>query len=451
MAKVILEDLGPFEEAEVELRPLTVFIGRNTVGKSFLLYLIWALSISTPDFDLWAEEADKKGASRLADAILESVKAGRDPARELRQLVKLLIDTLPRAVESPIVNVVEEVFGLKLKDVIRIGSEKGVVRIEGDLYGLELVIEAGGVRVRELYNRIKMDSLRAEVPRPHTLRISWPEYGIDLEDSVYDHYSLARMIVATTGSIIGKSLGFAFFGGERGSALLVDGKAGIVRTLLKPYTDPEVFRGILRPDVQFVRLYYRLLESEEYGEIDIGILEPLLRELGIEIRVRRERGSYRLYARTWTGQEVPLEYSSSGVREILPVLLALASEREPYAVSIEEPEAHLHPRAQRILARVIARAINRLRKHVFITTHSDYLMYALNNLVMLSRDPGKASVLGYAEDELLKPGDVVIYLVRQDGSRAVLERIEVTPEGFDESAFAAVAEELADERAEALM
>ncbi len=60
-------------------------------------------------------------------------------------------------------------------------------------------------------------------------------------------------------------------------------------------------------------------------------------------------------------------------------------------------------------------------------------------------------MLGYAEDELLKPGDIAVYLVRQDGSRAVLEEIKATPEGFDESAFTTVAEELADERAEALM
>ncbi len=373
----------------MELRPLTVFIGRNTVGKSFLLYLLWALSVSTPDFDLWAEEADKRGASGLADSILGSVRAGRDPTGELRRLVKLMVDTLPRAIEPPIVNVVEDVFGSKLRDVVRIGSGRGVVRIEGDFYELELVIEAGGMRTREFYNHVSVDGLRAEVPRPHTLRLSWPEYGVNIEDSVYDHHSLAVMVVATISSVIRRSLGFPFFRGESVSALLVDGRAGIARTLLKPYTDPEAFRGILRPDAQFVRLYYRLLEGERHGGVDAGIIEPLLRELGVEVRVRRERGSYRLYARTWTGQEVPLEYSSSGAREILPALLALASEREPHAVFIEEPEAHLHPRAQRILARVVARAVNRRGKRVLVTTHSDYLMYALNNLVMLSRDPGR--------------------------------------------------------------
>jgi predicted ATPase len=32
-----IEDFGPFESAEVRLKPLTIFIGRNSVGRSMLM------------------------------------------------------------------------------------------------------------------------------------------------------------------------------------------------------------------------------------------------------------------------------------------------------------------------------------------------------------------------------------------------------------------------------
>jgi len=42
--KIYLENFGPFEKIDLELRKLTIFIGRNSVGKSMLSYLICALS-----------------------------------------------------------------------------------------------------------------------------------------------------------------------------------------------------------------------------------------------------------------------------------------------------------------------------------------------------------------------------------------------------------------------
>jgi predicted ATPase len=44
---VTVENFGPFEHAEIKLKPLTIFIGRNSVGKSLLMRLLWALA-STP-------------------------------------------------------------------------------------------------------------------------------------------------------------------------------------------------------------------------------------------------------------------------------------------------------------------------------------------------------------------------------------------------------------------
>ena len=41
--KLIVEDYGKIEKAELEIKPLTLFVGDNNSGKSYLLSLIWAI------------------------------------------------------------------------------------------------------------------------------------------------------------------------------------------------------------------------------------------------------------------------------------------------------------------------------------------------------------------------------------------------------------------------
>jgi len=62
---------------------------------------------------------------------------------------------------------------------------------------------------------------------------------------------------------------------------------------------------------------------------------------------------------------------------------------------MEEPEAHLHPRAVRLIPRLMAYAVNRLGKQLRITTHSDILVAQLNHLIALSASPEAAGRLGY--------------------------------------------------------
>jgi hypothetical protein len=69
-----------------------------------------------------------------------------------------------------------------------------------------------------------------------------------------------------------------------------------------------------------------------------------------------------------------------GVSQILPFLVALHAARPGYVVFIEQPEIHLHPRAQMKLAEVIGRAINR-GVNVWMETHSSVLLRALQTLI----------------------------------------------------------------------
>ena len=69
-----------------------------------------------------------------------------------------------------------------------------------------------------------------------------------------------------------------------------------------------------------------------------------------------------------------------GVSQIVPVLVALIVAVDGQLVYIEQPEIHLHPRAQIKLAGFIAQAAER-GVNVVIETHSPLLILALQSLV----------------------------------------------------------------------
>lgn len=80
---------------------------------------------------------------------------------------------------------------------------------------------------------------------------------------------------------------------------------------------------------------------------------------------------------------IELSKASSGQQEAVPLLFALARfPRTGRTLIIEEPEAHLFPDAQvDVLDFIVRQAVSR-RTSVLFTTHSPYLLSALNNYLL---------------------------------------------------------------------
>lgn len=98
---------------------------------------------------------------------------------------------------------------------------------------------------------------------------------------------------------------------------------------------------------------------------------------------------------------------------------------------IDEPELNLHPDNQRKIARVLAQMVNAGIK-IMISTHSDYLMRELNNLMMLNVQGNDKKVnqlikkYGYQKDQLLDYRKVGVYLFTDE-----VKALEVTETGFE--------------------
>lgn len=83
------------------------------------------------------------------------------------------------------------------------------------------------------------------------------------------------------------------------------------------------------------------------------------------------------------GDDLPITAAASSVREMAPLqLLIKKRDIKTVAVLIEEPEAHLHPLKQRMIADAIV-AMAKYGAMMQITTHSDYFLRRINDLVRL--------------------------------------------------------------------
>lgn len=85
------------------------------------------------------------------------------------------------------------------------------------------------------------------------------------------------------------------------------------------------------------------------------------------------------------GEPMPISAAAASVRELAPFeLLAEKTNISKDVVLIEEPEAHLHPLKQRLIADVISLMFN-AGAHLQITTHSDYFLRRINEFIILNR------------------------------------------------------------------
>jgi predicted ATPase len=121
-------------------------------------------------------------------------------------------------------------------------------------------------------------------------------------------------------------------------------------------------------------------------------------------------------------------------------------------IIIDEPELNLHPDNQILVARFLGRLVNEGFK-VIVSTHSDYIIKEINNLVMLSKINEATTALlnkyGYSSKQTIRPEQIEALLFRlpPNGGGIVPEKIQVTATGLGISTIDEVIDKL-ENRAE---
>jgi predicted ATPase len=166
------------------------------------------------------------------------------------------------------------------------------------------------------------------------------------------------------------------------SMIHVPGIRGNPERIYKPAaTDGNAFAGLFENYVVSIIDRFQKKEPEKLAQLQshlqkLGLTDTIqiqrLNETQLELRVGRILGN--------STDTVNIADVGFGVSQVLPVVVALLVAEPGQLVYIEQPEIHLHPRAQVALAEIFAEAINR-GVQVIVETHSELFLLSIQALV----------------------------------------------------------------------
>lgn len=423
--EISVKNFGPIANATIDLRPLTVFVGPSNTGKTYFSTLIYALHGVFTGHSKFPGRFKRLGIHGFNDLLNQNWNAIRSILKKLNtsnQSIKFsdLPPKIRASLESDLkdpestANELKRCFDLNsITELIRLKngqrSEMNIsleVKRENQrlwnfkLEGCESNLVARG-SVNEDLMIYDKDSL---IPHSHKeLDIDdlffWAaiELGGHTKDRVY--LPAARSGIMQSHRVIASSLV------ERAT-----------RGGLTPLEIPT-FSGVVADFMQQLILYK---EPEALDEEITRLAEAIESDvLAGQIRMKPTPSGYPefLYRPHETGEDIRLTRAASMVSELAPVVLFLRGGIRPGdMLIIEEPEAHLHPGAQTDIALTLAGLV-RAGVRVVVTTHSDWLLKEIANLIRIGelKRKGVPKTKKISSTQWLLPEEVGTWWFQKDG------------------------------------
>ena len=453
--RIEVADFGPIRHAAVDLRPLTVFAGPSNTGKSYLAMLVYALHecfgphISARSGAGISTRHLFSFSSAIADALHDRSELRRSIAgwwtehagsraaplpEELAGALRPLLERLPGGGRY-LAQEVRRCFGAgAIEDLVRRESRDNRATI-----ALQIADEGGRQSARF---RVEFGSegvqLSARIGALPQVRVS------GLDDSEYradPSYRLDLVVTDVFESLTRPLARRAFYLPADRTGVMHSHQV-VVSTLIqsataagrRPSVNVPLLSGVL---ADFLDGLIGMGRPARTATPDLGdVLERNL--LAGAVRLDRSETGYPSFAyrpANWDS-DLPIMRTSSMVSELAPVVLYLRYLVEPGdLLIIEEPESHLHPALQARFARELARLVHS-GVRVMVTTHSEWILEALANLVRLSElsEEQREGIPG--ADVALAPHQVGAWLFKPDADGAG-SAVEEMPLDTDAGSFPA--------------
>ena len=395
--EISVRNFGPIAEADLDLRPLTVFVGPSNTGKTYLSVLIYALHRIFGDFSgfplshtlrLLGYGLDYDPPVNKEELLEQFTKANWDQPFKFSDLPQGVRKRARTSLNTPYF------FGPDLKtELLRcfdLDSLSGLIRSSNDqndnitislrvdeanqtLWSLrieasasEIVLYDGEINANTIILPANQLPLTSLINSDDTI-VLLSEHRRYAEKPYY--LPAARSGIIQSHRVIASSL-----------------VARSTRTGLETSEIPTL-SGVVADFMGKLILYEERARLRERAKSNDGmnhIADTLESDvLDGQIIIKPSPTGYPefLYRPREMEEEIRLTRSSSMVSELAPLVLFIRGLVRPGdMLIIEEPEVHLHPAAQTDMAKTIARLV-RAGVRVLVTTHSDWMLQEIGNLV----------------------------------------------------------------------
>ena len=417
-------NFGPIVEAKIDLRPLTVFVGPSNTGKSYLAILIYALHrffgrysddwifSSARHWNLPQKTIDD--ADEWARRVQQTLVDKKGEGEEFIDLPDLIVDKIRSLFDAqgdPLGNEISWCFGIdEVGKLIRKGYRGGArivfrrhnsndsapfehrLMLKAQRTEFGTTIPAGmpmqidGRRKNKQVDRLlyMVEEMVSTAPRrghardSHARRLlenliifALPQLARPLSRPAHYLPSSRTGVMHAHRAVVSSLISNASRAGLRPSAgtpMLSGVLADFLQQLIE-LVDPPPRRRKPRGDLD-KQIEASILSGSVHVESSEGIAYP----------------NFTYQPKGWK-ESLPLMNTSSMVSELAPVVLYLRHVVQPgETLIIEEPEAHLHPAMQVEFTRQIA-ALVQVGVRVIVTTHSEWVLEELGNIVRRSELP----------------------------------------------------------------
>jgi len=449
--KLKVEGFGPISHADVEVKPLTVLIGRNNAGKSMLAQLAFTLAALTeaPTPMQILEPTLQYRRMRVAiephlisfivhEYLQERMKESGEATRQsyAKMVVDAMVDRLTVLLKEALKGALERNFAVALKSLVNIYSNYAKVECTYSKYlTVDLTITKDGdvnIRLRPqmmeelISDALKVEEINRSMDRVLRSRRERKDFASLTAISKIIDFALLKIFPMRP------LLSTLYI--PAGRAGLLEGYEAVSSALIA-LAPTAPLRGISMPPMPgMASEFYALMLQLKGREGPFGKMSDLFKEViegdvvlePLKVPEGKSKMVYRFKFRD-RESSVDLIHAASMIKELAPIYLVVREFVDKgHLLIVEEPESHLHPAAQVKLVEVFARLV-REGLNMLITTHSDILLRKLAHLVMEGSAEAGANVG-------LKPEYVAVYLLRPDEGGYVTQEVNILEEKptFDE-------------------
>ena len=455
--EIAVKNFGPIAEATIDLRPLTVFVGPSNTGKTYFSTLIYALHnvfegfSGFPirfiqevlfEFDL-VSDLDLTVSPGLKKEIAELFAKLNMSERPLK------LSDLPQKARDLVQSSVtdsETLMG-ELKGCFNVGSVRQLRRsIGGHSHEMSVLLKVHAANQNIWHFNMKTSESETAVDgwvSEDMLLRPIGEPGSEKTLGFLELWSLIKELGALAGKIYylpAARSGIMQSHGVIASALV----ARTTRTRFEHSPEVPTFSEGLANFLEHIILY----STDQVPDRAITAIAKALEAnvLGGEIICGASPSGYPefRYRSREMKEDIRLNQTSSMVSELAPLVLFLRGGIRPGdTLIVEEPEAHLHPGAQTDIALTLAGLV-RAGVRVVVTTHSDWLLKEIANLIRIGelKRKGVQKVEKMAPAHWLLSEEVGTWWFQEDG---IVKHIPFDrTEGIEPTDYEDVADKLYD-------